>query len=378
MSPPTGQGTPSQHGRQSPARRTDRRCGARFVFVSTDLVFDGDRGNYRETDPPNPLTVYGRTKADAEKEVLAFPGTAVARLSLLYGPCLTGRSSFFDRMVTALRENLPISLFADEWRTPLALPTAAAALASLARSDVTGLRHIGGPERPSRLEMGRQLAEVLGVSGESIVVTGRNDVPADEPRPADTSLDSSRWRGLFPSLPWPTHRAVGGERRPYDRRSPILKLGVAHFRRTIYLMPIILPRHGRFPLRIARLALVTLILLTLPALAQQPPAAQGARRGWTGRSRRSFARPARRCRLSITPSTPMITFRRSLATPLPASICRPRQRPIPLPRPCRRSSWKCVLKSLEIPLGSVPDYAIGDAVIFSVPGLGKNPPIPPR
>jgi dTDP-4-dehydrorhamnose reductase len=177
-----------------------------FVFVSTDLVFDGERGHYSEADEPNPLTVYGRTKDYAERAVLIMPYSAVARLSLLYGPCLTGRSSFFDRMVTALRENRPIPLFADEWRTPLALPTAAAALVQLARSAVNGVWHIGGPERLSRLEMGRQFANVIGVSGESIAATGRHDIPADEPRPADTSLDSSRWRGLFPNLAWPTFR----------------------------------------------------------------------------------------------------------------------------------------------------------------------------
>jgi dTDP-4-dehydrorhamnose reductase len=180
--------------------------GARFVFVSTDLVFDGERGNYREDDPPSPVTVYGRTKADAEAAVLAVPGTAVARFSLLYGPCLTGRTSFFDRMVDALRNDRPVPLFADEYRTPLDLPTAAAALVALARSDVTGLLNVGGPERLSRLEMGRQLADVLGVSGKSIIVTGRNDVASEEPRPADTSLDSARWRAFFPTMPWPAYR----------------------------------------------------------------------------------------------------------------------------------------------------------------------------
>jgi dTDP-4-dehydrorhamnose reductase len=185
--------------------------GARFVFVSTDLVFDGLRGNYREDDAPNPLTFYGGTKADAEAAVLGFRGTTVARLSLLFGPCLTGRTSFFDRMVDALRHGRPVPLFADEWRTPLALSTAAEALIALARSDVTGLLHVGGPKRLSRLDMGRQLADVLGVSPQSIVVTGRDAVPAEEPRPADTSLDSSRWRGLFPDLTWPTYRAALAE-----------------------------------------------------------------------------------------------------------------------------------------------------------------------
>jgi dTDP-4-dehydrorhamnose reductase len=180
--------------------------GARLVYVSTDLVFGGERGNYHEDDRPNPLTVYGRTKARGEAAVIAFPGTAVARLSLLYGRCITGRTSFFDRMVAALHDGRPITLFTDEWRTPLDLPTAARALVALAGSDVTGVLHIGGPERLSRLEMGRQLADVLGVFSDSIVAAGRNDVPGEEARPRDTSLDSSQWRSLFPRLPWPTFR----------------------------------------------------------------------------------------------------------------------------------------------------------------------------
>jgi dTDP-4-dehydrorhamnose reductase len=182
--------------------------GARLVFVSTDLVFDGEKGDCREEDTPHPLTAYGRTKADGEKAVFTFPLTAVARLSLLYGLCLTGRSSFFDRMAAALKDGRSITLFADEWRTPLDLTTAATALVELARSDVTGLLHIGGPERISRLEMGQQLAEVLSVTFDSIVSAGRNDAPGEEPRPADTSLDSSRWRGLFSRLPWPSYRHV--------------------------------------------------------------------------------------------------------------------------------------------------------------------------
>jgi dTDP-4-dehydrorhamnose reductase len=181
-------------------------CGGRLIYVSTDLVFDGQLGNYREDDESRPLTVYGRTKADGETAVLTFPRTAAARLSLLYGRCLTGRTSFFDRMVVALREGRSITLFADEWRTPLDLPTAAKALIELARSEVTGRLHIGGPERLSRFEMGQKLADALGVSGGSIVAAGRNDTPGKEPRPRDTSLDSSRWRSLFPGLPWPNYR----------------------------------------------------------------------------------------------------------------------------------------------------------------------------
>src|SRR5262249_32020696 len=60
------------------------RSGARFVFVSTDLVFDGERGPYTEGDPPSPLSVYGQSKADADVAVLTMSRAVVARISLLY------------------------------------------------------------------------------------------------------------------------------------------------------------------------------------------------------------------------------------------------------------------------------------------------------
>jgi dTDP-4-dehydrorhamnose reductase len=180
------------------------RRKARFVFVSTDLVFDGERGSYREQDLPSPISVYGRSKADAEVAALAAPRGVVARVSLLYGPSLVGRPSFFDDQVAALRGGRPVSLFADEFRTPLDLATAAKALLELASSDYTGILHIGGPERMSRLEMGQRLAKYLGSSADVFLATRRDQSPAPEPRPRDVSLDSSRWRKAFPMLPWPT------------------------------------------------------------------------------------------------------------------------------------------------------------------------------
>jgi dTDP-4-dehydrorhamnose reductase len=179
--------------------------GARLVYVSTDMVFDGEAAPYAEDAAPAPLSVYGRTKAEAEAVVLAGRRNAVARVSLLFGPSRCGRPSFFDEQVRALRGGQPLTLFADEWRTPLDLDSAARALLAVARSDYPGVLHIGGPERLSRVEMGRRLAAVLGADGSGIRAVRRADVPAPEPRPRDTSLDSSRWRGLFPALPWPTH-----------------------------------------------------------------------------------------------------------------------------------------------------------------------------
>jgi len=188
-----------------------REAGARLVHISTDLVFDGERGNYREDDAPAPLSVYGRTKTDAEHAVLSVSRGLVVRVSLLFGPSVVGRPTFFDEQVAAARNGRPIALFADEWRAPLSLKTAASALVTLAQSKEAGILHLGGPERLSRLEMGERLAAFLGVGPSFIRAVRRGEAPSEEARPRDTSLDSSRWRALYPDHPWPSWEAALAE-----------------------------------------------------------------------------------------------------------------------------------------------------------------------
>jgi dTDP-4-dehydrorhamnose reductase len=132
------------------------------------------------------------------------PGSVVARVSLLFGPTIGGRRSFFDEQVTALGNRTTCTLFEDEWRTPLGVLTAARALLTIARSDFAGILHVGGPERMSRLEMGQRLAAFLGCDTTVIAPARRTDLGSPEPRPRDTSLDSSLCRELFPRQSWPT------------------------------------------------------------------------------------------------------------------------------------------------------------------------------
>jgi dTDP-4-dehydrorhamnose reductase len=195
------------------------QSSARFVFVSTDLVFDGRGGDgrpggYRENDDACPLSRYGHTKLAAEQAVLAYDREVVVRLSLLFGPALGPRKAFFDQQLESLRSGSPCPLFVDEWRTPLALSTAGSAIVRLAESDFSGLLHLGGPERMSRFEMGMRLAGALGRGGENLVAVTRESAGAAEERPRDVSLDSSRWRQLSPDHPWPDFEQVLREMVP--------------------------------------------------------------------------------------------------------------------------------------------------------------------
>lgn len=178
--------------------------GRRLVFTSTDLVFDGSRSWYRESDPAEPLPVYGRTKREAEPAVLAVPGALVARLCLLYGPSRSGRPAFFDRAIDAMRRGETQTFFEDEFRTPLDLATAARALSRLTEMQVAGIVHVAGAERMSRHELMRRAASALGLDASLVRPNRRDQVVSPEPRPADVSLDTTRLMELLPDLVRPT------------------------------------------------------------------------------------------------------------------------------------------------------------------------------
>lgn len=178
--------------------------GARLLYISTDLVFDGARGNYREADEPRPLSIYAKTKREGEKAVLQQPRNLAVRVGWLVGPKRLGAPRFFDDVVSKVNAGRRVSLFTDEWRSPLGLPNAAAALWDLLRCDAKGILHLGGPDRLSRYDMGLKLARHLGANAKVIEPARQADLAAPEPRPSDVSLDSTKWRTMRPGLPWTT------------------------------------------------------------------------------------------------------------------------------------------------------------------------------
>jgi dTDP-4-dehydrorhamnose reductase len=173
------------------------RIGARVLYVSTDMVFDGERAPYDESAEPSPVSEYGRSKLEGERAALEASDALVVRLPLMYGMPAVQRATTFVEQVRALRERRPLKLFYDEFRTPLTLEDAAVCLVRAAHSDVTGVIHLGGPERLSRFEMGGLLAEALGVRDPVISRVSRLEAASAEPRARDLSLTSARYTQVF-------------------------------------------------------------------------------------------------------------------------------------------------------------------------------------
>jgi len=181
------------------------REGARVVHVSTDLVFGGEpapAGGFREEDEPAPVSAYGETKARGERALLeACPRAMVVRLPLLYGDSHGSGRGASDDLFGILARGERARLFTDEWRTPLPVSVAAQALVELVDGETSGILHVAGSERVSRLELGlalhaRRFRDPDRAARE-IEGCARADLGLSPPRPEDTSLCTRRAQDIL-------------------------------------------------------------------------------------------------------------------------------------------------------------------------------------
>ncbi|PSB23526.1 SDR family oxidoreductase [Stenomitos frigidus] len=163
-----------------------------YVFASSEMVFDGLKAPYQESDRVSPINRYGEQKALAEVAVLdRYPKAAVCRMPLMFGAVPPTASSFIQPFIHALRTGQELKLFTDEFRTPVSGSTAAKGLL-LALQTFQGRFHLGGKERVSRYEFGCRMAGVLALPTATIKACRQQDVPMAAKRPPDLSLDSSQ------------------------------------------------------------------------------------------------------------------------------------------------------------------------------------------
>jgi dTDP-4-dehydrorhamnose reductase len=183
--------------------RLCEKIGARMVFVSSDMVFDGGKGNYSETDPVGPVNYYGETKRIAEEWVLYGCTRAVCgRSALIYGTPAIGGTSFSYQMLKRLEAGKEVGLFSDQFRSPISVQSLASALLELASSPFTGIMHLGGTERINRFNFGLLMAEINGYPGSLIKPIRMDDNPSVAARPRDASLNvSAAVKSLKTKLP---------------------------------------------------------------------------------------------------------------------------------------------------------------------------------
>ncbi len=174
--------------------RIAKDMGSRLVFTSTDLVFDGSVGDYREEDVARPLSIYGMSKLRAEEAVLGTPsGSLVVRSSLMYGMGSETSGTFLTGLIDTLADGRRMRLFTDQRRNPILVDDFARALIVAVERDLMGLYHIAGHEALTRFEFGRQVCRAFGYAETLLVPISMDDFDYVAARPLDSTLNTEKF-----------------------------------------------------------------------------------------------------------------------------------------------------------------------------------------
>lgn len=162
-----------------------KTLGAHFIFVSTDFVFDGKAGPYREEDPVGPLSVYARSKVEAEQSVQqsGLPW-AILRTMIIYGVVDDAqRSNVVLWTKASLEQGKDINVISDQFRGPTLAEDLAQACIACAEKKATGIYHVSGREVISILDIAREVADFFHLDKKHIrpITTAELKQPALRP-----------------------------------------------------------------------------------------------------------------------------------------------------------------------------------------------------
>jgi len=182
-----------------------KRSNAKFVYTSTDYVFDGENGPYSEESFPNPLNIYGKHKLEAENLVIEYGNSLVLRITNVYGKELR-KKNYISRTIDALADGktvFEIDAPYDQFATPINALDVARAITLLVKDDKTGIYHIASTDFMSRVQLLQGISKGLGkkininpISTESLKQPAK--------RPLKGGLISAKFTSEYPTFEFST------------------------------------------------------------------------------------------------------------------------------------------------------------------------------
>ena len=167
--------------------------GSFLIYISTDYVFGGETGRYKETDLPNPINYYGVTKLKAEEIVKTQKEYFIARPSVMYGSTpAAGKVNFALWIIEKLRKGEHVKIVTDQWNTPTLNTNLAEMTLEVIEHKLTGIYHLCGATRLSRFEFAEQIADVFSLDKGLIDKVLSSQFTLLAKRPMDSSLDTSK------------------------------------------------------------------------------------------------------------------------------------------------------------------------------------------
>jgi dTDP-4-dehydrorhamnose reductase len=174
-----------------------QKINAHFQLLSTDFIFDGEKGNYKETDEPNPLSVYAKSKVDGEALLLNsdYKNHSIVRTIIVYGIGNNlSRNNIICWAKEALGKGQEMNIIDDQFRAPTWADDLAWACLRICELNKTGIYHISGPETLSIYSIVERVANFYKLSTESLTKTDSSTLNQPAKRPPRTGFDLSKSR----------------------------------------------------------------------------------------------------------------------------------------------------------------------------------------
>lgn len=174
-----------------------KKIGAHFQLLSTDFVFDGEQGNYKEEDEINPLSVYAQSKADAEEILKSdnYKNWSIVRTIIVYGQGENlSRSNIVLWAKSALEKGGPLTIVDDQFRAPTWAEDLAAGCMAVVEHDEKGIFHICGPETMSIFTLVERIARHFGYDFSKVERISSTTLNQAAKRPPKTGFDLTKSR----------------------------------------------------------------------------------------------------------------------------------------------------------------------------------------
>lgn len=173
----------------------------KFIYISTDYVFDGESGPYKEEDTTNPINVYGKHKLEAEREVIKLKKNnyLIARITNVYGKEIRGKN-FVSRIINNTLSNKKLKLPVDQYATPVSAYDVARALYKLIIDDKQGIYHIGSTDYMNRYQLASKVVDVVNNRELKLLPICTKNLKQKANRPLFGGLLSAKFLAEYPTF----------------------------------------------------------------------------------------------------------------------------------------------------------------------------------
>lgn len=172
-----------------------------LISFSSDYVFDGQTGNYKEEDPICPINYYGLTRAEGEKNIQEIANDySIIRTSMVYGKNSI-RQTLPEMILKEIKQKFEV--ISDQFMTPTYLENLCKMIVEVIEIHYNGILHLAGPEKTSRYEFAQKLLKIFEISNENLIESKRSNFEFSKDMPPDSSLNTNKAYSILKEKPEP-------------------------------------------------------------------------------------------------------------------------------------------------------------------------------